>query len=114
MRYALAAVAAAALLAGCGGHSAVTETAGQQVKHRAEVERLTGRPVADWPGYLAAASAICEQDDRTFELTVAVFQDQGGADLQRLAADVHILCPGREDQVIHAVAAQLATATPSS
>ncbi len=80
-------------LAGCGWFGPEYDEAA----HRADVERVQGHRVGDWPAYLAEVRKVCGMSDQAFGYVVALNKD--GGTLERLRVDVHHVCPEREEQL---------------
>lgn len=82
------AAAVALLLAGCGGQDI------DEDKWRADVERDTGSPVADWEKYRDVWLDVCDDDEDGFSTYMAVALD-GGDSWDSLRTNVANACPDR-------------------
>jgi hypothetical protein len=82
------AVVVLCLLAACGGHE-VDET-----KWRADVERESGSPVADWVQYRDVWLDVCDDEEDAFSAFAAVALD-GGDSWDSLRMNVSNACPDR-------------------
>lgn len=103
LRGAAAVVAAVALLFACTEpEPSLTERlmAYDDAHHRAELEGQLGRPVDDWPTYVATIREVCAlPDDDEFELNVSMYRDEGAPLYPAFRLSITHLCPERMPQV---------------
>jgi hypothetical protein len=85
-------------LTACGGGTRQLSPS-EDRSFRAAVERVAQQPIADWPAYVKAGRDICEQDARTFRITVATFANNGI--LRQLRLIARHLCPDRTRDLAH-------------